>query len=63
MGIPEPTCIFSSTPEGPKLVQCARLEKTYFLFGLIPIWHVSEEHRIHETPGRWRGAEPPEAMD
>lgn len=39
-------------------VQRFKKEKTYFLLGFIPIWHVSEEHNVYDPyPNRFRDAE------
>ena len=39
---------FTVTSDGLPHVQKFRRERTYFLFGIIPIWHVSEEHNMYD---------------
>lgn len=39
----------SADPDDLLQVQKFRREKTYLLFGFIPIWHVSEEHNAFEA--------------
>jgi hypothetical protein len=50
----------SADPNDPLHVHRFRREKTYFLFGLIPIWHISEEHNAFEAQDR---GEQPEEMN